>query len=96
MFYNTDGTDKIYLEMVMSKTETKICEDCGEEIVMLLDNKGMLIRYKKMCSCITEIMRLRGGRSDEFKKRRKTIRDEMRGKLFYKGNHDRRTDESIR
>jgi len=69
----------------MNTVETKICEDCGGKVVMLLDAKGMLIRYEKMCPCLKKIMKLRGGRSDEFKNRKKTIRDEMRGCLFYKG-----------
>lgn len=53
----------------MNRTETKICEDCGEEVIILLNNKDMLIRYEKMCPCIAEVMRLRGQRADEFKKR---------------------------
>ena len=50
----------------MSKIETRICEDCGKEVIMLIDKTGMLIRYEKMCPCIKEIMRLRGRRFDEY------------------------------
>lgn len=63
-------------------TETKICPDCGEEVIMLIDKTGMLIRYEKMCPCIIEILELRKRRAVDFKTRKKTIRDEMRGALF--------------
>jgi len=50
----------------MSKIETRICGDCNEEIIMLIDKTGMLIRYEKMCPCIKEIMELRSRRFDEY------------------------------
>ena len=50
----------------MSKIETKICPDCGKEVIMLIDKTGMLTHYKKMCPCIEEIMRLRSRRFDEY------------------------------
>ena len=46
--------------------DTKICPDCGKEVITLIDKTGMLIRYEKMCPCIKEIMRLRGRRFDEY------------------------------
>ncbi len=61
--------------MGTERIETKTCEDCGKEVVVLLDKTGMLIRYEKMCPCLIEIMRLRGKRADNFKTCKKTIRD---------------------
>ena len=40
-------------------TEIKTCEDCEEEVVMSFNSKGEFVRYKKMCPCLVEIMRLR-------------------------------------
>jgi len=69
----------------MSKIETRICEDCGEQVITSIDKTGMLIRYEKMCPCLKEIMELRGKRASEFKKRKSTAQDNLRGKLFHKG-----------
>lgn len=56
------------------KIKTKTCEDCGESVVMLFEDKGKFIKYKKMCSCLTEIMRLRNRRQSDFAK----FREEQR------------------
>ncbi|MHA1302162.1 MAG: hypothetical protein ACTSPI_00470 [Candidatus Heimdallarchaeaceae archaeon] len=57
-----------------AKIKTKICPDCKETIIMLLDKTGMLIRYKKMCPCLIEIMRLRDKRIKNFKERKNARR----------------------
>ena len=55
----------------MSKIETKICPDCGEEVIMLIDETGMLTQYKRMCPCIKEIMKLRSRRFHEYAVRKR-------------------------
>jgi len=70
--------------MGKTRIETKICPDCKKEIRMEMDEKDEFIHYEKMCPCITEIMRLREKRSSDFKNRKRTVRDEMRGALFVK------------
>ena len=50
----------------LEKIETRICPDCNEEVITLIDKTGMLIRYEKMCPCIVEILKLRNRRFDEY------------------------------
>lgn len=53
-------------QSVAGRKVKRLCEECNEYSYMLIDRKGMLIKYIKPCSCVKEILELRKNKYEQY------------------------------